>query len=192
MIAARPLLLISCFSCFVGQGCGPGGVDPIPKKTEARTRTKPTPLVDKAAWVAVDAATDPLASHRPTEVSCPRGGWIVEPTGFEISTRLCNYAMFSQPTLTSIEPGDRVVAMVYHFNLLATEPATAHVALAIGERVIWEQEVAIPGKANVHNVDVVADFAAPVGTPVYFHLHNHGFNNWTLASMGVAHGGAAP
>lgn len=155
-----------------------------------RAKPKPTPLAEKSAWVPVDAASDPLASHRPTEVACPRGGWVVEDTGFEIATRLCNYAMFSQPSLASVGPGDSIVAMVYHFDLIALEPATAHLALLIGERVIWEKTVEIPAKANVFNIDVPADFSAPVGTPLYFHLHNHGRNNWTLASLGVVRDGA--
>lgn len=25
------------------------------------------------------------------------------------------------------------------------------------------------------------DFSAPAGTPIYFHVHNHGQNNWTFA-----------
>jgi hypothetical protein len=32
---------------------------------------------------------------------------------------------------------------------------------------------------------VPAPFAADPGTPVYFHLHNHGQNTWTLGAIEV-------
>ena len=185
MFSARSLLL--AFG-LIAQACTCSGDDTGPARTAKRAKPKATPLVEKDAWVPVDAANDPFAGHRPAaEVDCRRGlGWLVEDQGFEIRTLGCNYAMFSQPSRAPIAPGDLVVAMLYHFDLVAAEPATAHVALAIGERVIWEKTVEIPGRANVFNIEVPADFSAPAGTPVYFHLHNHGRNNWTLASMGVA------
>lgn len=188
MLGARPLVLILC--SFLGQACTCRGEDASPpkaaKKKAKQVKPKTAPLAEKQAWLPVDAPVDPLAPHRPTEVDCPRGGWRVERQGFEINTMACNYAMFGQPTLIPIEPGDRVFAVLYHFDLMAKEPATAHVALLLGDRVVWEQRIEIPGKANVYNIEWTADFKAPAGTPVFFHLHNHGQNTWTLASVEIA------
>lgn len=143
------------------------------------------PLVDPMAWAPVPGPLDPLAAHRPAEVKCPIGGWLFEPQGFEINTLLCNYAMFSAPSQAAVIAGSRVIATLYHFDLIAAEPASAHLALLLGEQVLWETEVAIPGKANAFNVDVVVDTTVPAGTPVYFHLHNHGQNTWTMGAIEV-------
>lgn len=182
MLGPRSIMLALC---LLGQACTCSDGDAAPAKRVKRPPPKATPMVMKELWTPVEAAVDPLASHRPVDVNCPRGGWVVERQGFEIRTRYCNYAMFSQPSLAPVEPGDRIVAMLYHFDLADAEPATAHLALMIGPRVVWEKTIEIPGKANAYNVEVISDFSAPAGTPVYLHLHNHGRNEWTLASVGV-------
>lgn len=156
---------------------GTGAVDPTAGEFVA--------LVDPTAWAQVPAPQDPLADHRPAEVQCPIGGWLYEPQGFEVNTLMCNYAMFSAPSQAAVLAGSRVVATLYHFDLVAAEPATAHVALLLGELLLWETEVEIPGKANAFNIDVVVDATIPAGTPVYFHLHNHGQNTWTLGAIEV-------
>jgi hypothetical protein len=144
------------------------------------------PLVSPMAWQPVPEPDDPLASHRPAEVACPLGGWLYEPQGLEVNTSQCNYAMFTQPSQAAIVPGARFVASLYHFDLIAAEPASAHVAILVGDALVWEQDIAIPGKANAYALDLTLDFTAPAGTPVYFHLHNHGQNTWTLGTIEVA------
>lgn len=143
------------------------------------------PLVDPMGWAPVPEPEDPLAAHRPAEVVCPLGGWLFEPQGFEVNTLQCNYAMFGQPALAAVLEGRKVKATLYHFDLVAAEEATAHVALLLGETVLWETEVAIPGPANAFDIEVVAGETVPAGTPVYFHLHNHGQNTWTLGAIEV-------
>lgn len=136
-------------------------------------------------WMQVAADADPLVAHRPADVTCPLGAWLLEPEGLEVNTQSCNYGSFGQPSLVEVVPGARLVGSLYHFDLIAAEPATAHVALVIGEALVWEQEVTIPGPANAFTIDVPASFAAPVGTPVNFHLHNHGQNTWTFGVLQV-------
>jgi hypothetical protein len=140
-------------------------------------------LVDPMAWAPVPAPYDPLAGHRPADVQCPPGGWLFEPQGFEVNTLQCNYAMFSAPSQVAVLPGRRVVATLYHFDLVASEPASAHVALLLGAEILWEKDIAIPGKANAFSIDVVSDTTVPPGTPLYFHLHNHGQNTWVLGAV---------
>lgn len=141
-------------------------------------------LVTAQRWQPLAAEDDPFADHRPAEVMCVLGlGWLYEATALEVNTGTCTYGAFGQPTLVDIVPGAALSLSVYHFDLLAPEPATAHAAVMIGDHVIFEREVAIPGKAEVFTIDLVAEFAAPAGTPVVFHLHNHGQNAWTFASL---------
>lgn len=158
-------------------GGDPTGGDP--------TDGEMVPLVTPLAWMQTAAADDPLADHRPAAVMCPLGAWIYEMKGLEINTATCNYAMFSQPALVGVAKGARLRASLYHFDLIAAEPATAHVALLIGEVVVWEQEVSIPGKANAFTIDFPSPMAWSEGTLVHFHLHNHGQNTWTMGSIEV-------
>lgn len=197
MSGARPT-----WGLVLAVACGGGGVGAGTEGGTAATSTggvpdtgssgvvDPTggefvPLIDPAAWVPVPAPDDPLAAHRPAEVVCPPGGWLFEPQGFEVNTIQCNYAMFGQPARAAVLAGRRVTATLYHFDLVAAEPAIAHAALLLGDAVLWEVEVAIPGKANAFTIDVVAPATVPAGTPVYFHLHNHGQNTWTLGAIEV-------
>lgn len=148
--------------------------------------TKFIDLVTPLAWQPVPAARDPLAHERPAEVECPLGiGYRHEDNGFDIQTGPCNYGMFSQRTLAPVLRGAKLKLLIYHFDLVAREPAQAHAAVLLGEHVLWERMVDIPGKANAYNIEFVSDFSAPADTPIFFHVHNHGQNSWTFGSAEV-------
>ena len=164
-----------------GEAADDSGADATGDPTEGAM----VPLTRTMAWQPVSAAEDPLADHRPAQVICPLGGWLTEVQGIEVNTVQCNYGMFGQPALVGVAKGARVTGSLYHFDLVAAEPASAHAALLIGDDVVWEQTIAIPGKANAFTIEVTAPAAVPAGTPVYFHLHNHGQNTWTFAEVMV-------
>lgn len=178
------------FACALAAGCGDAG-SPSSGGTAstgsvAEIDGTMVDLVKPQAWVQLGADADPLRDHRPASVECPLGvGWLVEVTGFEVNTGGCNYGAFTQPSLREIVPGAQISLNLYHFDLVAAEPATAHAVIMAGDHVLLEREVEIPGKAMVHDIDLVADFALAAGEPVVFHLHNHGQNTWTLASIQV-------
>jgi hypothetical protein len=185
---------LRCFGvlCALASACDGGsnndestGSDPTGTTASDPTGGERVALVTPMAWTQVAAADDPLADHRPAAVMCPLGAWVFEEQGLEVSTATCNYGMFTQPSLVDVAAGARLTASVYHFDLVAEEPATAHVALLIGEAVIWEEDIAIPGPANAFTIDLPAASAWPKGTPVYFHLHNHGQNTWTVGAIEV-------
>lgn len=185
----RATFLGVCLAALL-PGCGGGG-----SEADAGAGDESSPpelegtlveLVRAPLWQQVAAADDPFADHRPATIECPLGvGWLVEPGGLEVNTGACTYATFSQPSLAQVAPGAELSLYLFHFDLLAAEPATAHVAVQLGDRVVFEEEVAIPGKAAVYERDWVADFELPAGQPIYFHLHNHGQNTWTLAHIEV-------
>jgi hypothetical protein len=186
-------MLCALLGACEGGGSGTGGTDGSETDTAAAGTTvvvDPTEgelvaLASPMLWKPVAAEADPVAEHRPAAVICPLGGWLLEPQGLEVNTQSCNYASFGQPSQVEVVPGARIVGSLYHFDLVAAEPATAHVALTIGDVRIFEQEIAIPGKAGAFMIDVPASFAAAAGTPVNFHLHNHGQNTWTLGLLQV-------
>lgn len=149
-------------------------------------------LVAVDAWVRVaDVEADQFGDERPSgRYECnEEEGLVVENVGpdpaFEIKTDLCNYATVGQPSLAPVEVGDEIKIRAWHWELEAEEPTEAHIAIAIGEHVIWEELVPVPRAASLLTAEIVADFEAPTGTEVQFHVHNHGVNSYDLISLEV-------
>ncbi|MFO7566233.1 MAG: hypothetical protein R6X02_26560 [Enhygromyxa sp.] len=140
-------------------------------------------LIDHTLWASVEADDDPLADHRPDEITCTVAGWFLENETLEINTNYCNYLAIGQPSLVAVEQGRKIELGFYHFNLVAPEPALAHLAILLDGALLWEQEIEIPGAAMVYLVEFEAPFSAPAGSPLILHLHNHGQNTWALQSL---------
>ncbi len=150
-------------------------------------------LIDHHAWEVLPETDDPLASHRPATIECGIAGWYVEDQvgepKLEIDTNYCNYAALRQPTLVAIEAGAHIRLNFYHFNLVAPEPAQAHVAILVEDTLLWEQVIEIPGdgtaaQARVWQDEVfVSPLTAPAGAELILHVHNHGQNTYTLVSL---------
>ncbi len=178
-------------------GCAGGTGQTVASATGSETATEtaaassstgprePAQLVTADAWVQLEAAADPYADHRPETVECGLGGLFVEEGELDIDTNLCNYVMIEQPGLAPVRAGDTLTLAMRHFDLTAPEPATAHVALLLGETLAWERTLLIPGPAEVIGVDFEAPIDLPEGEPVRFHLHNHGQNTWILTGVTV-------
>lgn len=131
------------------------------------------------------AESDPLNSHRPESVDCPAAAWGEEFGSFEVQTGVCNYGAFVQPLPQPIQAGDLVEITVWHDFLDAAEPATGHVAVWLGDQVIWEEEVAIPAQSSTLSASVAIDFEPAADAKLGLHLHNHGFNSWRFVSVDV-------
>ena len=89
------------------------------------------------------------------------------------------------PGKAALRAGDTLHLVLWHGNLAFEEPATAHVAISIAGKLVWEQEVEIPARAEIFDVRIPIDFDAPAGAEVEYHLHNHGYNTWTLLQLSV-------
>ena len=142
-------------------------------------------LVDNEHWLVLDEDADPFRDERPEFVDCPPWAHVEENNALEIDTGACNYVSLSQPILTGINAGDTVELSLWHDALVASEPGVAHVALALGEDVIWEIEPNIPSTPHAYRprIQIIGSYAT--GTPIVFHLHNHGSNNWRLLTVSV-------
>ena len=147
---------------------------------------EPVRLAVTSAWALASAEDDPLADERPATVDCPVAAWGPEAGGLEIQTGACNYFFATQPSRAAIEPGDAIDVVAFHQGLDAPEPAEGHVAILVGGAVIWEAYVEIPADASVIEARVIAAQAWPAGTPVGVHLHNHGYNAWTVLDVSLA------
>jgi hypothetical protein len=140
-------------------------------------------LIDHAAWEFAPAEEDPLADHRPEMVECGVAGWYVLDQELEVDTNFCNYAAIRQPILEPIPACATIGIAFYHFDLTAPEPAQAHAAILLDGQIIWEQMIEIPGDAAVYEEKIPAPFAAPAGSEIMLHLHNHGQNTWALLEL---------
>ncbi len=142
-------------------------------------------LVDVDSWSPRSVGNDTLASHRPVSVDCPANSWGNEDGAMEVETGYCNYLSLSQPSQTTVSSGDSLHLVLWHGDLAFEQRATAHVAITIAGELVWEEEVDIPTKADIYDLRVPLNFDAPEGSDVEFHLHNHGYNTWTLLKLEV-------
>jgi len=146
----------------------------------------PTPVVTEATgWSAAPVEADPLPDHRPVDDGCPDGSWGPEGATLEVETGLCHYAWLEQPLPRAVPLGAVLTADLWHTGLDAAEPAEAHVALLLGDRVVWEAWAAIPSDPTLWEIAVVVDEPLLAGELVGLHLHNHGDNAWTLGPVTI-------
>jgi hypothetical protein len=153
--------------------------------SETGDGVEPGSLIDHEKWQLVEADADPLADHRPEQVDCDPASWKLEleSSSLEVDTNFCNYLAVAQPSLLPLEQGQLVRVIFYHFDLVAPEPAVAHVAISIDGQVLWEREIAIPGDVNVFDETFASPITAELGSQVVFHLHNHGPNAYRLQDV---------
>jgi hypothetical protein len=152
---------------------------------EDKLAARSASLVDVNAWSVQGAADDGFAGHRPDNIDCPDTTWYNEDGALEVETGYCNYLSLAQPSLEALANGDELHLVLWHGDLAFRRPARAHVAITVDGNVIWEERVEIPTDANIFDKRIPVDFDAPAGSKVEFHLHNHGYNTWTLLQLGV-------
>jgi hypothetical protein len=139
-------------------------------------------------------ARDPFSPLQPSGAFCDPSAVAYELIGGEpslqINTQGCNYVTLWQPTLTDLRAGDEIYLRVWHFSLTAPAPGTAYLAIQLGDQVVWSTELPIPSEGGLIADQVVAPADAPAGTPIYFHLQNHGENSYNLIQ--ASHGETGP
>jgi hypothetical protein len=118
-------------------------------------------------------------------VDCPDGAWYEEDGALDVQTGFCAYLAISQPSLASVAVGEQLDIVLWHANLGEGDGEPAHVAVLLGETVVWEALVEMPADAAVFHETLASPVALAEGEAVGLHLHNHGFNAWTLLSLEV-------
>jgi hypothetical protein len=181
MVSTREVVDAGSSDAFVPMliDAGPGDADTAPR-TASRT------LIIPDKWLQLVPEQDPF-DDRPALVSCPHTAVAPEALGGEgslsVDTGSCNYLTVAQPTLDDVAVGETLKVRLWHFELSASEPAEAHAAVLLDGLYILNERVPIPaaGGLIVRQIQVTRAIAA--GTPVYFHLHNHGTNYWALVEV---------
>ena len=137
-------------------------------------------------WVPVSQSSDdPFFPEEDVNANydCPDSAYGVEGNVFEVETGECSYATFTQPSKLRVKADQPIEFLVWHLNLWAPEAATAHVAIRIGDEMLWETNVGIPGAADVYSETPSLSSDVEAGTPMYIHLHNHGVNSWRFGDI---------
>lgn len=144
------------------------------------------PLIDLGMFEKTAAADDPF-DDRPHDIAC-EFGFGLEDGFFEFESDLCRYGAFSQPALAPIRAGDTIDFLLLHENLVSSKPdSQAHIAIAFGEDIVYEVLIDIPAEADFLDEQWVSTLDVPAGTPVHFHVHNHGINSYRLAELAVTY-----
>jgi hypothetical protein len=184
-------LVALCLSAGVA-GCPPDdGAAPDAQAPEADAGAMPDAevalhearLIDHSAWRNYPAELDPLAAHQPSPIKCNIAGWFVERGALEVDTAECNYVLVEHPAMVDVPAGSEVELELWHFDLIAPDPATAHMALLFDADLQWETFVDIPGPGNLERARFRATRDLAAGEPIRFHLHNHGQNTWMLGDV---------
>lgn len=137
-------------------------------------------LIDAEAWTLLAPSEDPWSDVADAE-KCSPLGYGVEGTYFEIDTEQCPYGTFGQPALHGVAEGDEMTLVYWHLDLWSDkEGAQGHVAISIGGEVFVDDLIDIPAEAEVHPIETVAPRDIEAGELITFHLHNHGYNNWSI------------
>jgi hypothetical protein len=136
-------------------------------------------LVDHNLWTAMAAGEDPFPD-RPAEVTCPPRGYGLDAGAFGVYTGECNYITATQPILVDLQVGDIVTFEIGYGVLASTVPAVGHMVLALPSLTMKDVVVPIPGTGKFYAEDVEIKVPLSKGTPILFHVHNHGPNSWRV------------
>jgi hypothetical protein len=98
---------------------------------------------------------------------------------------LCNWLTLEQPSLRDIRAGDQIEVRAHHSKLTAPVPGEARMSLAIGDEIAFEERVLIPRDSQFLSNTWTAPKAYPAGTPVLWHVDNHGANEYLLIEVNV-------
>jgi hypothetical protein len=75
---------------------------------------------------------------------------------------------------------------LWHYELTNVDGASeAHAALAIAGRTLWEQATPIPSASELIRPYLPLEEDLEEGTPIQFHIRNHGSNTWNLIELSV-------
>lgn len=159
------------------QGCRP--VEPLERT--------PVALVRHPSWELVPESDDIFLPLRPDD-------WFCDPSAFrfeilsgqpsvEIKSELCNYLTIRQPIREPVRQGDELYISLWHFQLTIPSGALVYMAVSANGCVLWEEQRRIPTTAALLEARFPAPFPMADGTPVYFHVQNHGANTYHLLEI---------
>ncbi len=173
-------------------------------------QSDPGPLVDNTQWRQTAdgeeffGAPPADATCPPPEGECPdfetdecvevpptcRVSFVAECltpfTVLSVYTAVCNWITLQQPSLRTIRAGDEIEIRAFHFVLTAPFNAEARISLTLGDEMIFDEAIEIPQlESDSINGTWIATKDFEAGTPMLFHVDNHGANEYLLIEVNV-------
>jgi len=145
-------------------------------------------LVDHNDWV-LSSLGAALFGEIPAEVCEEDLSYRAEELGgefvFAVETEFCSYVTVEQPTRLELRAGDSVKVRFYHAPLTGPPDAMAHIGLALGDQLVWSRDIPIPAGNQFISETLTLTQDLPAGTPVLFHVDNHGDNEYALIKLSL-------
>jgi len=147
-------------------------------------------LVSHDAWRVATPAEDPWVEFRPADdITCPDRSRQPEDFAgiyaYGVITTECPYTTVVQETLEDACAGETFYVWLWNYALTAPASATAHLAVRVGDETLWQAAYPIPGPAGLVTERIVLQHDIAAGTPVYFHVRNHGSNSYELIELSI-------
>jgi len=146
-------------------------------------------LVNLVDWSATESDRDPFLEFWSDQTRCTESDHGSETLAgveaYSLDTGTCNWLTIEQSSLSTVRVGDRVHAKVWHFALSAPEPSFARIGLATAEGILVQVLEPIPQPGGLIELDFLAQKSIAEGTPIYFHISNHGANSWHLLEIQI-------
>jgi hypothetical protein len=98
---------------------------------------------------------------------------------------LCNWITLEQPSLRAIRPGDQVEVRARHSQLTAPFPGEARMTFVIGDEAALDYTTPIPSDFVFPRATWTAPKNYPAGTPLLWHVDNHGSNEYMLIEVNI-------
>ncbi|MFO0748946.1 MAG: hypothetical protein U1F43_25260 [Myxococcota bacterium] len=145
-------------------------------------------LVDHDLWRLATPEEDPWAEFRPADITCPDRSRQPEDFAgvyaYGVLTDGCQYTTVVQETTADACAGETFYVWIWNFALTGPEGASAHLGVKVGD-VLWQAERAIPSTAALATDRIVLAHDIPKGTPIYYHVRNHGSNSYELIELSI-------
>ena len=98
---------------------------------------------------------------------------------------LCNWITLEQPSVRAIRAGDQVEVRARHSQLNAPVPGEARMTFVVGDEIALDYSVLIPSDFKFPSAVWAATKDYPVGTPLLWHVENHGANEYMLIEVNI-------
>lgn len=183
MRSAIPLVILGAVAA-----CDDGAAGPLVCEPPAEGTSRM--LVDHDQWRLATAAEDPWREFRPADdIACPSGARKAEDFSghyaYSVTSTSCPYTTVVQATIADACKGEDLYVWIWNYALVADEPATATMGVQLGDRMIWTDTRPIPGPAGLEATRVPLPEDVPAGTPIFFHVRNHGQNSYELIELSI-------
>jgi len=149
-----------------------------------------TPLVHAARWEAIAPGDDPIADSALNAADqCTDEALTVEITDdglyLDLDTTDCDWLTVTQTTIAPLQAGDTMRVWAFRWpNLVAEGKGLLRLSAGNPPVTLWEHQPDLPqDRSELYYEDVTMTRGVPTGTPLYWHVSNHGQNVWSLVNI---------